>query len=177
MSEQNENIEENNQLDDELAALEDDALRRTAPLIDRQLRQCRYQTLVHGDAKLANFCFTADTPRPGVAALDFQYVGRGCGMKDVAYFIGSCLDEDECERLASSLVDRYFVFLREAVVSAGTTVDLDALEADWRALYAFAWTDCSRFLQGWSPGHWKLHGYSDRLAREVLRGFDPGVDS
>ncbi len=24
-----------------------------------------------------------------------------------------------------------------------------------------------RFLKGWSPGHWKNHGYSERLAREV----------
>lgn len=31
-----------------------------------------------------------------------------------------------------------------------------------------AWTDFFRFLQGWSPGHWKIHRYSERLARKVL---------
>ena len=46
--------------------------------------------------------------------------------------------------------------------------DFAALEADWRALYPVAWTDFYRFLQGWDPGHWKLHRYSERLAREVL---------
>ena len=46
--------------------------------------------------------------------------------------------------------------------------DVHALEADWRALYPVAWTDFSRFLQGWSPGHWKLHRYTARLEREVL---------
>ncbi|MFT5128254.1 MAG: hypothetical protein ACI8W8_001863, partial [Rhodothermales bacterium] len=50
----------------------------------------------------------------------------------------------------------------------GRDVDANALEAEWRALYPLAWTDFFRFLQGWSPGHWKIHGYSQRLAREVL---------
>lgn len=40
--------------------MEDRALREAAPLIDRRLAQCPYQTLVHGDAKLANFRFRAD---------------------------------------------------------------------------------------------------------------------
>jgi len=47
-------------------------------------------------------------------------------------------------------------------------VDGDAVEADWRSLYPVAWTDFHRFLQGWSPGHWKLNRYSNRLAREVV---------
>ena len=51
-------------------------------------------------------------------------------------------------------------------------VGFGALEDDWRALYPIAWTDFYRFLQGWSPGHWKLHRYSERLAREVLEALD-----
>ena len=56
-----------------------------APELDRRLRAARFQTLVHGDAKPANFCF--DARRGAVAAVDFQYVGGGCGMKDVAYLL------------------------------------------------------------------------------------------
>jgi len=105
---------------DELAALDDNALRQAAPLIDQRLKQCRYQTLVHGDAKLANFCFrpndlTSDVSQK-VAAVDFQYIGRGCGMKDVAYFIGSCLNEDECESMESQLLDYYFSVLIDQVI-------------------------------------------------------------
>ena len=153
---------------DELAALDDAALREAAPLIHEQLQRCRYQTLVHGDAKLANFCFTADTPKPGVAAVDFQYVGRGCGIKDVAYFIGSCLGEDECEALESTLLDYYFSALSHHVKEKQPDVDVAQLEREWRELYDVAWADFHRFLKGWSPGHWKINSYSERLTRRVI---------
>ena len=153
---------------DELAALEDVALREAAPLIDQQLRQAAHQTLVHGDAKLANFCFTGDSPTPGVAAVDFQYVGRGCGMKDVAYFIGSCLDEDECEALAGTLLDYYFSRLSLRVADKQPGIDTARLEEEWRGLYDVAWADFHRFLKGWSPGHWKINSYSERLTRTVI---------
>ncbi len=155
---------------DELAALDDGPLKAAASLIDEQLSVTPFQTFVHGDAKLANFCFSADGTT--AAAVDFQYVGGGCGMKDVAYFISSCLDEDESETLAPGLLDRYFELLRNALVDAGNELDFAALEADWRALYPVAWTDFYRFLQGWSPGHWKLHRYSERLATEVLASLN-----
>ena len=70
---------------DELAAIEDPELREAAPLLDQKLRACVFQTLVHGDAKPANFCFARGGS--SVAAVDFQYVGGGCGMKDVAYLL------------------------------------------------------------------------------------------
>ena len=154
---------------DEFDALEDGPLKRAATTIDRKLADSPFQTLVHGDAKLANFCFSADGRQ--AAAVDFQYVGGGCGMKDVAYFISSCLDEDDSERLAPGLLDRYFELLKTSLQRAGKTIDVVALEADWRALYPVAWTDFYRFLQGWSPDHWKIHGYSERLAREVLEAL------
>lgn len=151
---------------DEFDALQDGPLKTAAPLIDRRLTNSPFQTFVHGDAKLANFCFSTDGRH--AAAVDFQYVGGGCGMKDVAYSISSCLDEDDSERLGPGLLDRYFELLGNALHRSGNALDFAALEADWRALYAVAWTDFYRFLQGWSPGHWKLHRYSERLAREVL---------
>ncbi len=151
---------------DELDALEDGPLKAAATIIDQRLADSPFQTFVHGDAKLANFCFSDDGRQ--AAAVDFQYVGGGCGMKDLAYLISSCLDEDDSERLAPDLLDRYFELLREALTRSGKAVEVEALEEDWRALYPVAWTDFYRFLQGWSPGHWKLHRYSERLASEVL---------
>ena len=147
---------------DELDALDDRKVKNAAEAIDRRLNEARFKTLIHGDAKLANFCFSNDWKQ--VAAVDFQYVGGGCGMKDVVYFIGSCLDEDECERQEDALLDYYFQTL-DRCMGGGTA----SLEKEWRELYPVAWTDFFRFLQGWSPGHWKINSYSQRLARQVLK--------
>jgi len=151
---------------EEFSVLAPGPLRECAAEIDRRLNACRFQTAVHGDAKLANFCFSEDGSR--VAAVDFQYVGGGCGMKDVAYFLSSCLDEAACEEREAELLDVYFDKLKTAVSLRKPAVDVEELEREWRSLYPLAWTDFYRFLQGWSPGHWKIHRYSERLAAEVL---------
>lgn len=151
---------------DELEVLTDIALKYAAVTIDNKLRNCPHQTFVHGDAKLANFCFSEDGKQ--VAAVDFQYIGGGCGIKDVAYFIGSCLDEEQCEQMESSLLDIYFRELTKKLKQKHKIIDASAVEREWRDLYPVAWTDFHRFLKGWSPGHWKINSYSERLAREVL---------
>lgn len=155
---------------DEHSVMPESNLKQAASELDRRLNEAPFQTFVHGDAKLANFCFSEE--RNAVAAVDFQYIGGGCGMKDVAYFIGSCLDESECERWESPLLDAYFGYLRQALTRYQPAIDADAVEAAWRPLYAVAWTDFYRFLQGWSPGHWKIHSYSERLANEVLSSIE-----
>ncbi|MGC1508978.1 phosphotransferase [Ketobacter sp. MCCC 1A13808] len=152
---------------DELKALSDGALKASASGIDQKLQDCPYQTFVHGDAKLANFCFSGNGQR--VSAVDFQYVGGGCGIKDVAYFIGSCLDETACEIYETPLLDYYFEQLKIALSERKVLVDADAVAQSWRSLYRFAWADFHRFLKGWSPGHWKMHGYSERMTRQALK--------
>lgn len=148
---------------DELEAMDDAELKAAAVDIDRILSDCCFKTIVHGDAKLANFCFSQN--HRDVAVVDFQYVGGGCGMKDVVYFLGSCMEEKECEKRVPSLLDFYFTELKLAVK---TDVDFGALEKEWREMFAFAWTDFHRFLLGWMPGHWKINRYSKQLTREVL---------
>lgn len=157
---------------DELAALTDHKLRQAAPLIDQKLQACRYQTLVHGDAKLANFCFQAQNTPPNlsrVGAVDFQYVGRGCGMKDVAYFFSSCLNEHECESLQEPLLDYYFSILGQKLKKVAKNVDISELESEWRSMYPFALADFHRFIKGWSPGHWKINSHSERMTRDVIK--------
>lgn len=154
---------------DELAALENDALRDAAAAIDAMLSGARFQTLVHGDAKLANFCFSTDGAR--VAAVDFQYVGGGCGMKDVAYFLGSCLGDREHERYEAMLLDHYFATLKRALAGRGRDTDTVALESEWRALMPVAQADFYRFLAGWMPTHWKINDYNKRVALQVVRSL------
>ena len=144
----------------ELSVLHDQRLKEAAPLINERLNASQYKTIVHGDAKLANFCFASTGD---VAGVDFQYVGGGCGMKDVAYFIGSCLREADCERLESQILDTYFKHLQEELEEHN-----ESLESEWRLLYRVAWADFHRFLKGWSPGHWKINSYSERITKEVI---------
>jgi len=150
----------------ELAALNDESLRQAAPIIDTILRECRFQTIVHGDAKIDNFCFTPDGLR--CAAVDFQYVGGGVGMKDLAYFIGSVLPEWECERREQDILDRYFKYAREALLHYKSMVNPDELEQAWRPLYRYAWADFYRFSEGWSLNYWSSNGYSSMVTRSVV---------
>ncbi len=152
---------------DEFAAMPEGPLKNAAELIDRRLNETTYQTLVHGDAKVANFCFSSIKP-DRVAAVDFQYVGRGCGMKDVAYFISSCLSEEAAARQQETLLGFYFRQLEVALAQCESEVNFSALEREWREMYPYAWADFCRFLAGWSPGHWKLNSYSDQITKSVL---------
>jgi len=154
---------------DELGKLEDLTLKKAASAIDAKLKASVFQTLVHGDAKLANFCFSPDGSE--VAAVDFQYVGGGCGMKDLAYLVGSWFRDEEAERREGEVLNFYFKELRGFLERIGRDVSPDELEADWRPLYRVAWADFHRFMKGWSPGHWKLSDYSERVTREVIESL------
>lgn len=147
---------------EELDVLTDKVLKNAAPLIDKKLNDCRYKTLVHGDAKLANFCFSAS----GVAAVDFQYVGAGCGMKDLTYFVGSCFGDAESEKYEQEILKIYFDELKKALKDS--FISLEAIEKEWREMYPLAWADFHRFLKGWSPGHWKINSYSEKITKKVI---------
>ena len=147
----------------ELERIAGTELHRWAGTLDGRLRGDRFPTLVHGDAKLANFLFQRD--RRSVAAVDFQYVGVGSAMKDVAYCVGSCLRGDECEAREEEILQTYFEALHPQLP---TGVDGVEVEREWRALYPLAWADFERFMQGWSPGHRKLTPHSDATTRRAL---------
>jgi hypothetical protein len=137
---------------EELAAIDDDAIREAAPVLDQRLRAAKFQTLVHGDAKLANFCFG----RTSVAAVDFQYVGGGCGVRDVAYLLSGEPDE-------ARYLDAYFDHLGRALGSRA-----HAVETEWRALYPIAAADFHRFIAGWAKDHWRRDARGQRSMRSVL---------
>ena len=140
-------------------------LKDAAAALDLRLREARYQTLVHGDSKPANFLWHSDGT---AAAVDFQYVGRGCGIRDVAYFLDCCLGYNGREADAPQWVDRYFGWLREALAREGHLAD--GLEAEWRSLFAVAWADFCRFEQGWA-GPSPLSVFSLAQLRLALGGL------
>lgn len=149
---------------EELAAIDEPELREAAPLIDARLEGARWKTLVHGDAKEANFCFGAAP----LGAVDFQYVGGGCGMKDVAYLLAGNVRSEAAEQ---RWLDVYFAALRGELARAREEIDGEALEAEWRALYRLAAADFHRFLAGWARSHWRQDAWGQRIVREVLRAL------
>ncbi|MGR5447475.1 phosphotransferase [Vibrio jasicida] len=151
---------------DELAVLQDARLKKRAGLIDQTLKQARFQTLIHGDAKLANFCFNSQNS--AVAAVDFQYVGHGCAMKDVALFMSSAVDPDKCAEMEPWVLDTYFVALNTALKHYQTELEPSEVEQEWRPLFAVAWADFQRFVKGWSPDHWKINPYTEALTKRAL---------
>ena len=92
-------------------------------------------------------------------------------MKDVAYLVGSCLDEEESDAREEEVLGFYFETLSGALQEKSSEAQVDQLIAEWRGLYHFAWADFHRFLKGWCPGHWKINSYSERIVREVIAGL------
>lgn len=151
---------------DELLAIEDGALRDAAPILDGLLARARHKTFVHGDAKVANFCFAPGGR--GVAAVDFQYVGGGVGVKDVAYFLGSC-SRRGAEIAEERYLDAYFGHLAsELGRRENLTFDASEIEREWRALYPIAIADFGRFVAGWAPSEWEHDEHGQRITRRVL---------
>ncbi|WOI36034.1 oxidoreductase family protein [Alteromonas sp. CI.11.F.A3] len=151
---------------DEWQAMEDGPLKKEAGRLSTQLSSARFQTLLHGDAKVANFCFTPDFSQCG--GVDFQYTGLGVGMKDVAYFIGSALSESDQRAHTTSSLDYYFDCLRSQLIGTQYESQYLEIEQEWRALYPTACADFNRFLAGWSPDHWKINGELTRQTNIAL---------
>lgn len=145
---------------DEFSKIKDTELKEAAPLIDQKLNSAEHMTLVHGDAKVANFLFNKNQ----AAAVDFQYIGAGVGVKDLAYFMSSIYSEDELKKNEELLLSAYFKELSIALEGKSNEIEIE-----WRELYPFAWCDFYRFLQGWSPQHPKINSYSEAMKNKVLK--------
>lgn len=153
---------------DEFYEMEDVQLKMFARDIDSELKNAKFKTIIHGDAKLANFCFSETS----VAAVDFQYVGGGVGVADVAYFLGSCLSDDELSQYETELLNYYFNALKEDSKQRLNTEELVELETEWSRLYNWCIADFQRFLNGWSPDHKKVNSYAKSRTQTVLNELE-----
>ena len=91
------------------------------------------------------------------------------GVKDVAYFLSSCLPGTECEARVPGYLDYYFAELcRELKRPGAPAADAAALEREWRELFAWAWLDFYRFLLGWAPRYAAQDEYAVRLLPQLM---------
>lgn len=147
------------------------AVKTMAPLLTERLDKTRFRTLVHGDAKVANFCFAPNTSisHHNVAAVDFQYVGGGVGVQDLVYLLGSALSETELLAHLAYCQEHYFAELgRELLAQGQDQAFAHDVIKEWQDLFLIAWADFQRFLLGWSPEHHKNTALSQKLTQQAL---------
>ncbi|AOT10528.1 hypothetical protein [Pseudoalteromonas luteoviolacea] len=149
---------------DEFSKMSNLPLKKAAYVIDETLSNTRYKTLIHGDAKLANFAFN----ELQVIGYDFQHTGLGNGLSDVMLLFTTVFDARQMESEASVLLDYYFCSLKQTLKAQNSSIDCDALETEWRNCWSFIWADFYRFLSGWRPAHPKINSYMKRQTQIAL---------
>jgi hypothetical protein len=141
---------------DEFAALQamNDAdarlLAAAGPAVDHILKTASWQALVHGDFKAANLQFTKESKGEKecqVVAYDFQYVGRGSPMKDVAYMLRSSVELDVLAEHEGELVELYWSLRGNR---EGWSLEVA------QQTYDLCVVDFCRFMVGWGRTSWGL---------------------
>ncbi|WP_219704080.1 phosphotransferase [Marinomonas lutimaris] len=152
---------------DEWSVMAEGELKSAASELAKCLDNARFKTIVHGDAKVANFCFSPLNNQ--VAAVDFQYVGGGVGVQDVAYLLGSALSESELTENIDYLLEHYFSELgRELMAQGESQAFAQGVVEEWQYLFPIAWADFHRFIMGWSPTHPKNTPFSQKITEQAL---------
>lgn len=103
-------------------------------------------TLIHGDVKAANMAFSPTDTTVSMAMYDFQYVGLGLGVQDLAKFLTTSVS-------AATLADEEDTLLRQyhaRLTASGLNYPFDQLWHDWE-LALVSWV---RFQAGWAGGFW-----------------------
>ncbi|MEK9662852.1 MAG: phosphotransferase, partial [Alphaproteobacteria bacterium] len=95
-------------------------------------------TLLHGDARYDNLLFETADPTLPPRTVDWQFVARGRGAQDVAYFLTQSGDPALAAAIETDLVDAYHARLATAGVAGYT---LDDCRTDYRrcALYSLVY--------------------------------------
>eukprot|EP00890_Picochlorum_soloecismus_P006737 jgi/Picsp_1/889/NSC_04376-R1_conserved domain len=142
-------------------------LKYLAKDIHDALRGSKYRTIIHGDAKAANFFFIQrergqDVDR--IAGYDFQYCGFGDAMRDVAYFLSCSIKPGVLYAHERNLLEYYHSQLvANLTEEQAHGYSLDALQNS----YKLCLVDLARFMAG--SRWWGNVDYLQTRAREWLR--------
>lgn len=121
-------------------------LKLAAKGLDTWLSECTpIQSWVHGDVKSCNVMEDAGK----IAMCDFQYVGKGCPMKDIAYFLCSCgiaNEEGDDSFYLQIYYNRLCTKLNDKNISNIPTMESLTIALE------LAYCDYQRFMCGW--GNW-----------------------
>lgn len=132
-----------------------------------------HQTLVHGDFKSANLLWNADGR---CCAYDFQYVGKGLGVRDMAKFVVSAVDIDvlEEDQGEQQLLQHYHTELLKQLRSNGKAEAAQRYSYEVMvAQFELCLVDYVRFMAGW--GFWGNVEWASERTREIIKRIDKTV--
>lgn len=141
-------------------------LRLAARGIDQRLKQDRFQTICHGDAKSENMLFRNSTDGMLVAFCDFQYTGKATPAKDLAYCL-LCTKEDLSSRQQASYLEYYLGVLSPLLLAKGQE---SPTLPNLLASCALSQCDLARWMSGWG---WLGH---EQMMRERCKTTLDRVD-
>ena len=135
--------------------------------VDEKLKGDGYtfQTLTHGDAKAANIMMNSEGNE--CAMYDFQYVGRGFGVKDVVYFLSTSV-----KNMAQNEKDLLGYYHGELVKGLLRKPNGEKLAEEYTVdvmmeHYEWALIDWLRFMKGW--GMWGDCKYVENRVNEIRK--------
>jgi hypothetical protein len=142
-------------------------LKKTAHYIDRALKAYKYQTICHGDLKACNMSVSSNPSY--VTLVDFQYVGKACPAKDLAYLFccGLDADDDFVERQENELLQLYIDELNANNVSMDSSAPLPTIEG-LKVAMDLAYCDLYRWMLGW--GIWGNSFLEERVEKAFKDG-------
>ena len=143
-------------------------LRLAARAIDLRLKADPLQSVCHGDAKGANILYASGGAGGGAVALvyDFQYCGKACVAKDLAYFFNVEARASEEEPLLRAYHERLCALLAE---QGDAPPSLEAV----RTAHELALCDWRRFSEV-GLGGWGDDG-ANRRVKALLDRLDGGA--
>ena len=81
------------------------------------------KTVVHGDFRADNMLFGEGGQEDGLALIDWQGFGIGCGMYDVAFFLGTSVTSDVRRRIERDVLGEYHDIVCRSSVENYTVED------------------------------------------------------
>ena len=123
-------------------------------------------SLIHGDVKAANMAFSQSKAcNLAMAMYDFQYVGKGLGVQDLAKFLTTSIPAHYlAEKGGEEQLLRLYHDELVQSLPQGHRYPFDELMQDWEVALV-SWV---RFLAGWSGGFWGNVDWLQDRARGLL---------
>ncbi|KAG7353016.1 ecdysteroid kinase [Nitzschia inconspicua] len=142
-------------------------LKKVAYAIDEALKEHKFQTICHGDLKACNMSLSSNPSY--VTFVDFQYLGKACPAKDLAYLFccGMDVDGDFMERQERGYLQLYIDELSLNNVGRDKKFPLPTLE-DLKEALDLAYCDLFRWMLGW--GIWGNSFLQERVERLLSDG-------